>query len=89
MIITIDFRGVRSHSQAHDLLAERLSVPHYYGRNLNALYDVLTERSEPTEIHIFSRRELLEELGDYGAGILEVFRDAARENPALIVLAEL
>ena len=35
---------------AHAHLAERLDLPSYYGRNLDALYDVLTEIGADTEI---------------------------------------
>ena len=32
-----------SRREAHDHLTERLGLPEYYGRNLDGLYDLLTE----------------------------------------------
>lgn len=40
---TIDLKGVRSASGLHRKLVEALPLPADYGRNLDALYDVLTE----------------------------------------------
>lgn len=37
-------------SRMHDSLAECFSFPSYYGRNLDALWDMLTESSEEREI---------------------------------------
>ena len=63
-----------------------LGLPDCWGRNLDALYDVLTERGTPVRLVVL-RRELLEEhLGDYGRALLETLKDAERNNPALQVL---
>ncbi|MBO4708695.1 MAG: barstar family protein [Kiritimatiellae bacterium] len=39
----IDLAGVRSAARLHAVLAEMLPLPEGYGRNLDALYDILTE----------------------------------------------
>ena len=39
----IDLRGVYSREELHDRIEEELPVPGWYGRNLDALYDILTE----------------------------------------------
>ena len=38
----IDLRGVCSREELHDRIEEELPVPGWYGRNLDALYDILT-----------------------------------------------
>ena len=45
MKITVILEGSRMIDRVavHNHLAERLQLPSYYGRNLDALYDVLTE----------------------------------------------
>ena len=66
--------------QLHDYLQEMLPLPAYYGRNLDALYDCLTELPE-TEI-TWSH---MEQADDSFPQVLRVFQSAARENPALTI----
>ena len=63
-------------------LAEGLDFPEWYGGNLDALYDCLTDLEETT-IRITDRRELEITLGDYVNKVFRVLRDAAAENDRL------
>ena len=45
--ITIDCRGCVPRSELHKALADALSFPDWYGRNLSALHDML----KPAEAH--------------------------------------
>ena len=38
--VVVDGGLMTSREAAHDLLAARLGLPEYYGRNLDALYDL-------------------------------------------------
>ena len=61
--------------QLHDYLQEMLPLPAYYGRNLDALYDCLTELRDTTVI--------IENEAQAGAWYQKVWRvisDACREN---------
>lgn len=58
----------------HDYLKEALNFPDYYGKNLDALYDCLTEIS--CEIELINSEEVEED-------ILDTFYDAASENELL------
>ena len=87
--IVIDGNLMTSRKAAHDLLAACLAFPPHYGRNLDALYDLLTERGKSTRLVLLHRGELEELLGKYGAALLETLEDAARANPALHLLYEL
>ena len=69
--IVIDGERMLNRRAAHDHLAERLSLPDYYGRNLDALYDLLTEREGPTRILIRHGDTLLSWLGDYGRALIQ------------------
>ena len=60
--------------QGHDYLMEALSLPEYYGKNLYALYDCLTEME--CEIELINASEVDDD-------ILETFKDAANENNLL------
>jgi RNAse (barnase) inhibitor barstar len=58
----------------HDYLMEALDLPDYYGKNLDALYDCLTEME--CEIELINADEVDND-------ILDTFQDAARENDFL------
>ena len=47
MELIIDGSVLPEEAAVHDLFARALGLPEWYGRNLDALYDVLTERGEP------------------------------------------
>ncbi len=76
---------IHSKEQLHQLLAERLHFPAYYGGNLDALYDCLSERREELELILLETEALQEQLADYGDKFLRVLEDAAEENPSLRV----
>ena len=80
----LDCQYMTDREQLHHYLKETLSLPEYYGNNLDALFDCLTELG-PTTIQ-FSNLDRLIPLGDYGEGLLSTFRDAALENPNLDIL---
>lgn len=80
-MVTLDFQGVTTRTALHDLLKQALSLPEYYGGNLDALYDCLSEFG-PLTIR-FANTDSLIPLGDYGESLLSTFRDAAVENPNL------
>lgn len=47
--IIIDCEGL-SRDQLHPLFAQKLSFPSWYGNNLDALYDCLTDLEEDTHL---------------------------------------
>ena len=70
---------------AHDYIARRMRFPDYYGRNLDALYDVLSTIGQPTEVVITGREQIARRLGGYAEKLLEAFTGAAQANPNLRV----
>ena len=68
----------------HDLFTRALDLPEWYGRNLDALYDVLTERGEPLRLLVRNR----EALAEYAEDLLRTLAEAAAENPALELVYE-
>ena len=85
MTVVLDGKAMVDRVTAHTHLAERLELPTYYGRNLDALYDVLTEIGEETEIILTDPAAVAEQLGKYGEALLATLQEAAEENPRLIV----
>ena len=66
---------------AHDHIQKQLSFPAYYGRNLDALYDLLTTLPEMTEIELAEKDAILEKLGAYGAALLVTLQQAEEDAP--------
>ena len=84
--IILDGKRMRNRRAAHDHLAEQLELPEYYGRNLDALYDLLTERGCPTQLVVRHKETILAQLGRYGTALCQTLEDADRANPSLEVL---
>lgn len=72
----------------HDCLKERLMFPEYYGRNLDALYDMLTSAPENTVITLRNTYAFEENLGGYGLIFIKVLHQAAIANPDLTIIEE-
>ena len=85
MQVIIDGRKITDKMMLHAYLKEQCQFPDYYGNNLDALYDVLTERSEPLEIKVEFAEELKEILCGYGEAFLETLQDAATENDRITI----
>ena len=85
MVIELDGRAMTDRPAAHSHLAERLELPSWYGRNLDALYDVLTDISRETELILRDPGAVAEQLGRYGEALLDTLREAAESNPNLTV----
>lgn len=78
--ITLDGNLLADAAQVHDYLKEMLEFPEYYGKNLDALYDCLTDL-ENVEITITAP----DEDGAIFQKVLRVFKAADRENGAFKV----
>lgn len=88
MIIELDGRQMRDRAALYDHLQEKLELPEGCGRNLDALYDVLTERGTPVVFRLCAWTEAQQRLGGYAEALLETFRDAAENNPSLTIEIE-
>ena len=84
-IITLDIEKMRSLPMLHKYLHTALALPEYYGANLDALYDCLTEIAEPTELVVPQKVAAEAYLGWYGQQFLQVLEDAAGANDALTI----
>lgn len=76
--VILDGNILADATQVHDYLKEMLEFPEYYGKNLDALHDCLTDL-ENVEITITSP----DEDGAIFQRILRVFKAADRENETL------
>jgi ribonuclease inhibitor len=65
---------------AHSYLKRKLSLPDYYGNNLDALWDYLSTDFSPKRIVIYNLDNLIANLGSYGESIINLLQEVAREN---------
>lgn len=70
----------------HAYLKRKFSFSDYYGRNLDALWDLLSTRAKETEIVIVNAHCIRENLGHYGTSLLKVFEDLQKENRRVNVI---
>ena len=74
----IDGTQMHSRQEAHDEIARAMQFPEYYGRNLDALWDMLTTTGGTAVLT--DAAGMLNALGSYGCRLLKTFYDAAEEN---------
>lgn len=72
----------------HTCLAQALDFPAWYGGNLDALFDCLTEPHIHAEICLHDFAQLRQTTGGAADRLLRVLRDAAAKNPALVIRCE-
>ena len=82
--IVLDGAEMLTKEAIHAYLAQRLELPDYYGRNLDALYDCLTERGEATLLVLYRGEAMIAALGEYAKALTDTIREAAVENPKLV-----
>ena len=77
----IDGRTVTSMADVHAALAQQLAFPEWYGGNLDALHDALTEIGEDIRLTLVH----FDDMKNCRRGFLRVFTDAVEENLHLTV----
>lgn len=88
MKLELDGHNITSLQQLHREIAQQLELPDYYGENLDALWDVLTEWSEPLEVTVQNSSALLYRLGEESGSVLQLLQEAEEENAAITVNIE-
>lgn len=78
--IILDALKMKESEETHKYLKEMLKLPEYYGFNLDALYDCLTDVGE-----LVLEITNCEEAGEYFSRVLKVMLDASEENPDLYI----
>lgn len=78
--LVIDGARMTSKEAVYAQLNRVFSFPTYFGNNLDALWDVLLEESEPTAIHFKNVDFMLEQMGRYGEKLLKVFENLEAMN---------
>lgn len=84
-MVHLEGKAMTDRAAAHSHLARMLRLPEHYGRNLDALYDLLLEIGTPTQIVLHDPAAAAENLGRYGEALLSTLQEAAEENPNLTI----
>lgn len=77
----IDCTQIKTREDLHRIFRETLSFPEYYGNNLDALHDCLTELSGKIRLLEWETAEA--NLGSYGEKAKKVIATAALHNKDL------
>lgn len=77
----IDCSKIQTKEDLHRIFRETLSFPDYYGNNLDALHDCLTEVTGTVRLLDWDTAEA--RLGSYGAKAKKVIAAAALQNTKL------
>ena len=79
--ITLKLDKFSEKNEIHNYLKKKMKFPDYYGGNLDALYDCLTDISSDTAVDIRYDDE-----NDMQRDVLEVFSDAVAANTHLAII---
>lgn len=86
--IILDIRQYTEPEEIHDYIAKKMDFPEYYGKNLDALYDMLTDIRDETSIGLFLN--LNGETDIFIKKLMAVFNQAEYEkNNLSVIICEL
>ncbi|MBP3656492.1 MAG: barstar family protein [Clostridia bacterium] len=83
--ICLDFSNIQTVRAAHIYIRYMMDLPAYYGCNLDALHDVLTELGEDTVLSFCGAERAGEEMQRWLPAFERVLADSAKENPHLTI----
>lgn len=83
MTYELDGSLMTDRKSAHEYLKSALQLPEHYGKNLDALYDVLTERGTTEKIILKNRAAMTENLAGYADMLVSTLQEASEQKPAL------
>ena len=89
MLILCDFERLGTPEAVYDYLTRELAFPAYFGRNLDALHDVLLHEilpAGPLTFEIENFDALRAGIGEYAVGLRHMLKDTAREDDRLTVV---
>lgn len=82
-IVELDGSKMNSIQNTHIYLKESMELPEYYGENLDAMYDVMSDISENTFVFVLNSKQMRDSLGDYSVRMEQVWEDLEQSNKHL------
>ncbi len=86
--IILDGNMMTSRQETHSYIKKKMKFPEYYGSNLDALADCLSEIGKKTKIELINADKMIENLGVYHKGFIRVFTDSAENNENIIFVMD-
>ncbi|MBQ6903042.1 MAG: barstar family protein [Clostridia bacterium] len=87
--VFLDGARILTNNDLHAAFAEVLAPGEDYGKNLDALHDVLTDRVEPLGIVIVNEALLREHLGRRANGFFRLLRDLQEDGAVRVAAVSL
>lgn len=78
--LILNGKEIRTQEELHRCFARTLNFPEWYGGNLDALFDCLSDLQADVTITVTDKALLEEHLDVYAKKVLQVLSDAAAEN---------
>ncbi len=78
-IYLLDGKDMTSRETAYRVIERNMGFPDWFGHNLDALYDALSELPRDTAVVFVNTDAMKRKLGKYADKILACFRDSAGE----------
>ena len=78
-IYLLDGKDMTSRETAYRVIERTMRFPDWFGHNLDALYDSLSEMPPETAVVFVNTGRLAENLGNYAYKVLACFRDSCEE----------
>lgn len=90
MTFTIDLTTVHSYYGLHEHLKEVFSLPDWYGRNMDALWDMLhCAFDEPTVIQVKGVRNVRKDLKDVVQRLVKLLSDLEERDGVMVSYLEI
>ena len=89
MKIILNGSSIRSRAELYDALEALLDAPAWFGRNLDAVHDLLLHEILPggtLTVEIADAGALRENLGRYAEGLIRMLTDVAAEDERLTLI---
>lgn len=87
-IVLLDGDRIEDRAALHAAFSDALDLPAWYGANLDALHDVLTERTDEIGVIIVNTVRLARNLGRTWYPFLCLMEDLKRERPGFYTCIE-
>ena len=78
--VILDGRLMTTKNRLYEYLEEAFDLPDYFGKNLDALWDVLNEETESVTLHFTYVQKFLEEMDGYGEQVIRMFTSLNQLN---------
>lgn len=85
-IFILDGKLMTGRKEAYDHIAEVMILPEYFGHNLDALADCLSELDDSSIVILNNSAFMMKSLEDYGEKLLDTFRDSSLGEDSFVFI---